>query len=134
MASSPRHSGGDDQRNRSPECGEPRRPIDFARGRTMTFDRWIFALAGAIALPAQAQWIPQQSGTNAEFRGLVATSNSVIWASGTRGRVAHTTDGGATWTVDSIPGASSLDLRAIAPRNDRLAWAISAGPAEQGQA
>ena len=92
------------------------------------------AFVAAVAPVAGAQWTPQQSGTNAEFRGLVATSPTVVWASGTRGRVARTTDGGATWTVDSIPGASSLDLRAIAPRNDRLAWAISAGPAEQGQA
>jgi photosystem II stability/assembly factor-like uncharacterized protein len=64
----------------------------------------------------------------------VATSASVVWASGARGRVARTTDGGATWSVDSVPGASGLDFRAIAPRSDRLAWVISAGPAEQGQA
>jgi photosystem II stability/assembly factor-like uncharacterized protein len=86
------------------------------------------------AAKAEAQWIPQQSGTTAEFRGLVATGASVVWASGTRGRVARTTDGGATWSIDSIPGASGLDLRAIAPRGDKMAWAISAGPAESGQA
>jgi photosystem II stability/assembly factor-like uncharacterized protein len=88
----------------------------------------------ACAVRANAQWIPQQSGTTAEFRGLVATSASVVWASGTRGRVARTPDGGATWKVDSLPGASTLDLRAIAPRSDRLAWVLSAGPAENGQA
>jgi len=89
-----------------------------------------------LASVASAQWVPQQSGTNAEFRGLVATSASVVWASGTRGRVARTTDGGATWSVDSVPGASAggLDFRAIAPRTDRLAWVMSAGPAENGQA
>ena len=92
------------------------------------------AVLVSFAARAHAQWIPQQSGTNAEFRGLVATSPSVVWASGTRGRVARTTNGGATWSVDSVPGASGLDLRAIAPRSDRLAWVISAGPAEQGQA
>jgi photosystem II stability/assembly factor-like uncharacterized protein len=86
------------------------------------------------AAETRAQWIPQQSGTTAELRGLVATSASVVWASGTRGRVARTTDGGATWSVDSIPGASGLDLRAISPRGDKTAWAISAGPAESGQA
>ena len=92
------------------------------------------AILAVMATNAGAQWTPQQSGTNAEFRGLVATSASVVWASGTRGRVARTTDGGATWSVDSVPGASGLDFRAIAPRNDRLAWVVSAGPAEQGQA
>jgi len=92
------------------------------------------AVLVSLATRSHAQWIPQQSGTNAEFRGLVATSASVVWASGTRGRVARTTNGGATWSVDSVPGASGLDFRAIAPRSDRLAWVISAGPAEQGQA
>ena len=93
---------------------------------------WIALLL--CAAPASAQWTPQQSGTTAEFRGLVATSTSVVWASGTRGRVARTTDGGATWVTDTIPGASTLDFRAIAPRSDRLAWVTSAGPAESGQA
>ncbi len=92
------------------------------------------AVLVSFATSAHAQWIPQPSGTSAEFRGLVATSPSVVWASGTRGRVARTTNGGATWSVDSLPGASGLDFRAIAPRSDRLAWVISAGPAEQGQA
>ncbi len=92
------------------------------------------AVLVSFATRTHAQWVPQQSGTNAEFRGLVATSASVVWASGTRGRVARTTDGGTTWSVDSVPGASGLDFRAIAPRSDRLAWVISAGPAEQGQA
>src|SRR5690348_2884154 len=90
--------------------------------------------AGAVTVPLRAQWTPQESGTNAEFRGLVALSPTVVWASGTRGRVARTTDGGRTWHVDSVPGAAALDLRAIAARGETTAWAISAGPAEQGQA
>src|SRR5215467_14150448 len=94
----------------------------------------LVAMAMTLVSRASAQWTPQQSGTTAEFRGLVATSASVVWASGTRGRVARTTDGGATWSVDSVPGASGLDFRAIAPRSERLAWVVSAGPAEQGQA
>lgn len=88
----------------------------------------------ALGSRAGAQWVQQNSGTNAEFRGLVATSASVVWASGTRGRVARTTDGGAMWTVDTLPGAAGLDFRAIAPRSERLAWVMSAGQAENGQA
>ncbi|HEX4681608.1 MAG TPA: hypothetical protein VH277_02800 [Gemmatimonadaceae bacterium] len=86
------------------------------------------------ALPAGAQWSAQQSGTNAEFRGLSVVSPTVVWASGTRGRVAHTTDGGATWTIDTVSGADSLDLRAIHARSATRAWTSSAGPAEQHQA
>ena len=87
-----------------------------------------------VPLAAQAQWTPQASGTNAEFRGLVAVSPTVVWASGTRGRVAHTTNGGATWAVDSVPGAAKLDFRDIHAASATHAWAMAAGPAEQGQA
>jgi photosystem II stability/assembly factor-like uncharacterized protein len=86
------------------------------------------------ATAARAQWVPQQSGTDAEFRGLVALSPSVVWASGTRNRVVHSTDGGRTWKLDSIPTGSTLDLRAIAASSATVAWSLSAGPAEQGQA
>jgi photosystem II stability/assembly factor-like uncharacterized protein len=91
------------------------------------------ALAAAPAL-AGAQWTPQASGTTAEFRGLVAVSPTVVWASGTHGRIARTTDGGATWHVDSLPGAATLDFRDIYASSATQAWAMSAGPAESGQA
>jgi photosystem II stability/assembly factor-like uncharacterized protein len=86
------------------------------------------------ALPAVAQWVPQQSGTTAEFRGLFAVSENVVWASGTRGRVARTTDGGRTWTIQTIAGADSLDLRDIDASSATHARTLSAGPAERGQA
>ena len=97
------------------------------------------ALMGCVALlaipaAASAQWTPQQSNTTAEFRGLMAVSPTVVWASGTRGRVARTTDGGATWKLDTIPGADSLDLRSIAPRSATTAVAMVAGEAEKGKA
>ena len=95
---------------------------------------YLFASTLALASTAAAQWTPQQSNTNAEFRGLVALSPTVVWASGTRGRVARTTDGGKTWRVDSVAGADSLDFRDIHAVSATRAWAMSAGPAERGQA
>ncbi len=83
---------------------------------------------------ARAQWTVQRTDTTGEFRGLFAVSPSVVWASGTHGRVARTVDGGKTWTVDTIPGATRLDLRDIHALGANTAWAMSAGPAEQGQA
>lgn len=83
---------------------------------------------------ARAQWTPQRSDTTGEFRGLAVVSTSVVWASGTRGRVARTTDGGKTWTVDTIAGATRLDFRDVHALSATAAWAMSAGPAEQGQA
>jgi photosystem II stability/assembly factor-like uncharacterized protein len=87
-----------------------------------------------VARAVAAQWAPQQSGTTAEFRGLSAVSGSVAWASGTRGRVAHTADGGRTWKIDTVPGAASLDLRALFATSPGRVWTMSAGLADSGQA
>ena len=81
-----------------------------------------------------AQWAPQTSNTDAELRGLSVVSSRVVWASGTRGRVVHTTNGGLTWRVDTIADAAALDLRDITALSDKVAWAMSAGEAEKGQA
>jgi photosystem II stability/assembly factor-like uncharacterized protein len=102
----------------------------------------VLSVLGACAHPASVssgiridgRWTPQASGTDAEFRGLVALSPAVAWASGTRGRVARTTNGGRSWVIDSVPGAAKLDFRDIAALGATRAWAMAAGPAEQDQA
>ena len=76
---------------------------------------------------ASAQWRPQSSPTDVELRGLSIVSPTVVWASGQRGTVVHTNDGGAHWTRDTIPGAGALDLRAIAATSATTAHAISIG-------
>src|SRR5688572_31992818 len=83
----------------------------------------LFALA-ALARPLSAQWVIQSSGTAAEFRGLHAVNDRVVWAAGRGGVVARTTDGGNTWTADTIPGASNLFLIAIRALDQRRAWAL----------
>jgi photosystem II stability/assembly factor-like uncharacterized protein len=74
-----------------------------------------------------AQWQAQSSPTDVELRGLSVVSSSVVWASGQRGTVVHTGDGGATWSRDTISGAGTLDLRAIAATSPTTAHAISIG-------
>ena len=76
---------------------------------------------------AVAQWRAQTSPTDAELRGLSVVSASVVWASGQRGTVLRTVDGGVHWSRDTIPGATSLDLRAIAATSPTTAHAISIG-------
>jgi photosystem II stability/assembly factor-like uncharacterized protein len=83
-----------------------------------------------LALSAQqaaGQWVPQPSPTDAELRGLSVVSPPAVWASGARGTVVHSTDGGRTWLRDTVPGASGLDLRAIAATSLEVAHAISIG-------
>lgn len=88
----------------------------------------IFALAlAACAAPLAAQWTPQSSGTTASLRGIHAVSARVAWASGSGGTVLRTTDGGATWRADTIPGAGALDFRDIHAFDADTAWVMSAG-------
>lgn len=78
-------------------------------------------LAALPISPAGAQWEALRSGTTASLRGLSVVDASVAWASGSRGTVVHTTDGGQTWRVDAVPGAERLDLRAIHARSTQVA-------------
>jgi photosystem II stability/assembly factor-like uncharacterized protein len=86
----------------------------------------LLATIGGVT-PAGAQWVPQTSPTDAELRGLSVVSAKVVWASGARGTVVRTTDGGATWTHADVPGAASLDFRAIAATSPTVAHALSIG-------
>jgi len=54
-------------------------------------------------------------------------SDRVAWASGTRGTVVRTTDGGATWQAFSVPGADSLDFRDVEAFDERRAYVLSIG-------
>ncbi|MEP6621512.1 MAG: glycosyl hydrolase [bacterium] len=96
----------------------------------MTSIRPVFLAALAVfalSRTAHAQWIAQTSGTTNELRGLSVVSPQVAWASGQRGTVIHTVDGGATWLRDTVAGATTLDLRAIAGISATTAHAISIG-------
>jgi photosystem II stability/assembly factor-like uncharacterized protein len=95
---------------------------------TMRFPSFVISLVlASIVAPrvAHAQWIAQESPADVELRGLSAVSSREVWASGQRGTVLHTTDAGAHWTRDTIPGAGALDLRAIAATSATTAHAIS---------
>lgn len=74
---------------------------------------------------AGAQWVTQRTPVSVELRGLSVVSPRVVWASGVGGTVVRTSDGGTRWTAHVIPGADSLDLRAIAATSERTAHAMS---------
>lgn len=97
------------------------------------------ALAEAIAerltaIPRDHQWTTQNSGVTASFRGFSAVSAQVAWAGGTRGTVLRTTNGGQSWQNVSVRGADSLDFRDVHAVSADVAYVMSAGLAEQGQA
>ncbi len=76
------------------------------------------------AAPLGAQWRLLPTGTTASFRGLSVVDDHVVWASGSRSTVVHTTNGGATWRVDTIPGGT-FDVRAIHGRSANVAHAAA---------
>jgi photosystem II stability/assembly factor-like uncharacterized protein len=47
----------------------------------------------------------------------------VVWAGGRNGTFARTTDGGATWTADTVPGASQLFFIDVHAVDARVAYA-----------
>ncbi|MBC7893338.1 MAG: oxidoreductase [Sphingobacteriaceae bacterium] len=84
--------------------------------------------------PTSAQWIRQNSGTDASFRAVSAVSAKVAWVGGSKGTLLRTTDGGRIWEIRRPAGAEALDFRDIHAFNSNAAVAMSAGLAENGQA
>ena len=88
----------------------------------MIFRSVILSALPAALLAQSSQPVP--TGTTASLRGL-SVANGAIWASGQRGTVIRSTDGGVSWSVVSIPDADRSDVRAIHARNALVAHAAS---------
>jgi photosystem II stability/assembly factor-like uncharacterized protein len=79
-----------------------------------------------------AQWTKLDSGTDASLRGVSAVDANICWASGSKGTVLRTTDGGKHWTKLPVPNSDKLDFRDVEAFDANTAVIMSAGPAEQG--
>ena len=85
-------------------------------------------LAAALVLVAarlDAQWTRVNTGTTASLRGLTSGPGRIVWASGQHGTVLQSADLGVTWTVMTIPGAESFDLRGIIPIGNAMLAMVS---------
>ena len=85
------------------------------------------------ALATAQAWVPQESGTTANLRGVSAVSATVAWASGSKGTWLRTTDGGATWKAATVPGAADLDFRGVWAIDAKTAFLLSSGPGEKSR-
>jgi photosystem II stability/assembly factor-like uncharacterized protein len=67
------------------------------------------------------------------LRGVSAASDTVAWASGNKGTVVRTVDGGATWVRRPVPAAEGLDFRDIEAISADTAYVLAIGPGEQSR-
>jgi photosystem II stability/assembly factor-like uncharacterized protein len=97
------------------------------------------ALAGllpALAALASAQegtdpvLTAQQSGTSQRLQAVSPVDERIVWASGTGGTYALTTDGGVHWKAGVVPGAESLEFRDVQGISEQSAYLLSAGKGE----
>ena len=97
---------------------------------------WIAVVAvmgiGVVA-GAQAAWTPQVSGTTERFRAVSAVSGTVAWASGNKGTVVRTVDGGATWAMVPPPDTAGLDFRDIEAFDATTAYVLSIGNGDKSR-
>jgi photosystem II stability/assembly factor-like uncharacterized protein len=91
-------------------------------------------VAGLVTVASAATtWQLQVSGTSERLRAVSAVSEKVAWASGNRGAVLRTEDGGAHWTLLAVPGAEALDFRDIEATSDRTAYILSIGSGDKSR-
>src|SRR5262245_30578470 len=70
---------------------------------------------------------PQVSGTAERLQAVSPVDSQVVWASGTGGTYALTTDGGDHWTSAVVPGAEALEFRDVQGVSDKVAYLLASG-------
>lgn len=74
--------------------------------------------------------LPQDSGVDVRLRGISAVDGDVAWASGAKGTVLRTRDGGKHWQRIAVPGADELDFRDVEGFDAQTAVVLAIGPGE----
>ena len=67
------------------------------------------------------------SGTTERLQAVSPVNSQVVWASGTGGTYALTTDGGETWVSAVVPGAETLEFRDVEGVSAEVAYLMAAG-------
>jgi photosystem II stability/assembly factor-like uncharacterized protein len=101
----------------------------------------LLLLASLVAVPTAASatpapplsWQLTPTGTDAQLRGLSVIDRKVAWASGARGTVLRTVDGGRTWAQVGPPDTAGLDFRDVEAFDARTAVVLSIGEGEQSR-
>lgn len=94
------------------------------------------ALAVTVAAsgtPSPSPWEPRPGPSVERLRGVSAVSREVAWASGNRGTVQRTSDGGTSWSLVSPPSSEGLDVRDIEAFDAATAYALAIGPGDRSR-
>jgi photosystem II stability/assembly factor-like uncharacterized protein len=70
---------------------------------------------------------PQNSGTTQLLIAVSPVNSQIVWAAGTGGTYAVTTDGGKHWTSAVVPGAEQLQFRDVQGVSASTAYLLSIG-------
>ncbi len=91
----------------------------------------LLAACATLALAQEPQTQPkltfQQSGTTQLLIAVSPVTANVVWAAGTGGTFAVTTDGGNVWKSGVVPGAEALQFRDVQGVSDKSAYLMSIG-------
>jgi photosystem II stability/assembly factor-like uncharacterized protein len=93
----------------------------------------LFACILMFLAPASSWWTVQSTGVDANLRGLalvVHRSNTIVWATGSKGTIVRSTDGGQTWGPVNIADATNLDFRGIQTFDGKTVYVMSSGEGE----
>jgi photosystem II stability/assembly factor-like uncharacterized protein len=81
-------------------------------------------------------WSEQPTGVDANLRGVavvVRRGSTIIWATGSKGAIVRSADGGKAWEPVHIPGAENLDFRGVQTFDGKTLFVMSSGEAEQSR-
>ncbi len=89
-----------------------------------------FLVACACSAQAGTTLQVQDSGVDVRLRGISAVDADTAWASGQKGTVLRTVNGGAQWQAMQVDGADALDFRDVEGFSADVAVVLSIGPGE----
>jgi len=98
----------------------------------MRFASWCALLLAATG----SWWTVQSTGIDSNLRGVAAVvrrSGTSIWATGSKGTILRSADGGQTWTPQPIPGQEGLDFRGVQTFDGTTVYVMSSGEGEKSR-